>query len=50
LSKIGDALGDRDQSGLEEYLAVVNLEAVFREGGKIGAETLFIGYLVIVGI
>jgi len=28
---------------------VVNLEAVVREGGATGAETQFIGYLVIVG-
>jgi hypothetical protein len=28
---------------LEQYLEAVNLEAVVREGGATGAETLFIG-------
>jgi hypothetical protein len=32
---------------LEEYLEVVNLQAVVWEGGAMGAETLFIGKLVI---
>jgi hypothetical protein len=33
---------------LEEYLEVVDLEAVDREGGVMAAETLFIGQLIIV--
>jgi len=44
------ALGGRNRVRLEEYLEVVNLEAVSREGGAMGAETLFIGQLVIVGM
>jgi hypothetical protein len=43
LSEFGDALGIHDQSRLEEYLEVVYLEAVDREGGATVAETLFIG-------
>jgi hypothetical protein len=35
---------------LEEYLEAVNLEAVVGEGGVPGAETAFIGSLVIVGM
>ena len=35
---------------LKEYLKVVNLEAVDREGGAMAAETLSIGLLVIVGM
>jgi len=35
---------------LEEYLEAINLEAVVREGGTMGAETLFIGSLIIVGM
>jgi len=35
---------------LEEYLEAVSLEPVVREGGVTGAETLFIGSLVIVGM
>jgi len=50
-----DALGGRDRESLEMhlegsdraklevYLEVVDLEAVDREGGATGAETLFIG-------
>jgi hypothetical protein len=34
---------------LEEYWEVVNLEAVVWAGGMVGADSLFIGYLVIVG-
>ena len=49
-SEFGHALGGRDRAKLEEYLKVVNLEAVVREGGATGAETLFIGSLVIVGM
>jgi hypothetical protein len=36
--------------GLEPYLEAVNVEAVVWEGGATGAETPFIGYLVIVGM
>jgi len=32
-----------DRARLEEYLEAVDLEAVVREGGETGAETLFIG-------
>jgi len=39
----GDTLGGHDRSRLEEYLEVVDLEAVDREGGATAAETLFIG-------
>jgi hypothetical protein len=54
-SKFGDVLGGRDQARLEEYweavnLEVVNLEAVVREGGRTGAETLFFSALVTVGM
>ena len=35
---LGDTLGGLDQSRLQKYL-----EAVDREGGVMGAETLFIG-------
>jgi len=35
---------------MEEYFEAVNLEQVDREGGAPGAETLFIGRLVIVGM
>jgi hypothetical protein len=35
---------------LEEYLEVVVLEAVDREGGATAAETVSIGSLVIVGM
>jgi len=42
-SEFGDALGGHDRAILEEYLEAVNLEAVVREGGATGAETLFIG-------
>jgi hypothetical protein len=34
----------------EEYFVAANLELVDREGGVPGVETLFIGYLVIVGM
>ena len=37
------ALGGRDRARLGEDLEAVNLEAVVREGGATGAETLFIG-------
>jgi len=40
---LGDALGGRDRAGLEEYWEAVILEVVVREGGAMGAETLFIG-------
>jgi hypothetical protein len=43
LSEFGDALGGHDQSRLEEYLEVVDLQAVDQEGGAMAAETLFIG-------
>jgi len=48
--KFGDPLGGHDQSRLEEYLQAVNLEAVDREGGTTGAETLFNGLLIFLGI
>jgi hypothetical protein len=42
-SKFGDALGGHDRSRLEEYLEVVNLEALDWEGGATAADILFIG-------
>jgi len=50
LSEHRDALGGRDRASLEEYLEAINLEAVVREGGAMGAETLFVGKLVIEGM
>ena len=44
-SEFGDALAGYDWARLEEYLEAVDLE-----GGATAAETLFIGYLVIVGM
>jgi len=44
-SEFGDAPAGHDQSRLEEYLAAVDWE-----GGATAAVTLFIGYLVIVGM
>jgi len=38
-----NTLGGHDRSRLEEYLEVVDLEAVDRKGGVTAAETLFIG-------
>ena len=35
---------------LEDDLEAVNLEAVVRKGGEMGAEPLFIGLLIIVGM
>ena len=35
---------------LEQYLEAVDLDGVIWEGGATGAVTLFIGYLVIVGM
>ena len=35
---------------LEKYLEAVNLEVTVQEGGATGAETQFIGSLVIVGM
>ena len=43
MSGFGDALRDHDRARLEEYQEAVILEAVVREGGATGAETLFIG-------
>jgi hypothetical protein len=43
LSEFGDALGGCEQARLERYKEAVNLDAVLREGGATGAETLFIG-------
>jgi hypothetical protein len=43
LSEIGDPLGGRDRARMEEYLEAVNLEAVVREEGATGAETIVIG-------
>jgi len=40
---LGDALGDHDCPRLEEEWEAVDLEAVLREGGVMGTETLFIG-------
>jgi len=34
---------------VEEYIEAVNLEAVVLEVGRMGVETLFIGYPIIVG-
>ena len=44
MSEFGDALAGSDRARLEEYLDAVELV-----GGAMAAETLFIGYLVIVG-
>jgi len=49
LSEFGDALGVHDQSRLE-YLEVVHLEVVDQEGGTTGAETVYNGQLMIVGM
>jgi len=46
----GDTLRGHDRARLEVYLEAVNLEAVVWEGGATGAETLFIGYVLIVGM
>jgi len=43
LREFGDALGDHDEARLEEYLEVVNLEALVQERGVTGAETVSIG-------
>jgi len=43
MSEFGDVLGGHDQVGLDEYLRAVDLEEVDREGGVMGAYTLFIG-------
>jgi hypothetical protein len=40
---VEDALGGHDRSRLDEYLEVVDLEAVDWEGCVLAAETLFIG-------
>jgi len=50
LSEQRDALGRHDRASLMEYLEAVNLEAVVREGGAMGVETLFVGKLVIEGM
>jgi hypothetical protein len=42
-SDFGDELGGCDRARLEEYLVALNLDAVVQEGGKTGAQTLFIG-------
>jgi hypothetical protein len=42
-SDFGDAFGGHDQLRLEEYLELVDLEAVDREGGATAAVTLLIG-------
>jgi hypothetical protein len=44
----GYALAGYDRVRLEVNLEAVNLEAVVREGGETGGETVFIGELVIV--
>jgi hypothetical protein len=43
LCEFGDAVGGHDRSRWEEYLEVVDLEAVDQEGGVTAAETIFIG-------
>jgi len=40
---VGDTLGGHDQSRLQEYFEVVDLEAVDQEGGAMAAVTLCIG-------
>jgi len=45
-----DALRGHNRARSAGYFEVVNLEAVVLEGGVPGAESLFIGYLVMVGI
>jgi len=42
-SECGDAIVCCNQARLEEYLEAVTQEAVFREGGAMGAEIQFIG-------
>jgi len=49
-NEFGDALGGYDWAWLEDYKEAVNLEEELREGGPMGAYTLFIGRLVIVWI
>jgi len=46
LSESGDALEGQVQARLEEYMGAFK----GREGGTTGAETLFVGELVIVGM
>jgi hypothetical protein len=50
LTEIGDALGGRNRVKLEKYSEAVNLEVGVQKGGMMGAETLFIGLLGIVGM
>jgi hypothetical protein len=48
--EFADALGGHNRPKLEEYMEPLNLEAVVQWCGATGTETLFIGYLVIVGM
>jgi hypothetical protein len=50
LSEFGDALGGHDRARLEEYFEAVIMDAVNRKGGATGAETVFIGQVIIVGM
>jgi len=47
---VGKYTSSHDQARLDEYLQAVYLEAVDLEEGATGAETLHIGYPVIVGV
>jgi hypothetical protein len=50
LCKFDYALGGHDEVRLEEYLNVINLEAVVCEEQARGGETLFIGELIKAGM
>ena len=47
-SQLRDALGGYDRARLEEYLEVIDLEAVNRKGGTPQTEAIFRGQLEIV--
>jgi len=46
----GDVLGGHDQTSLVKYMEAVNLVVVVWQGGTMGAETVFICLLIIVGM
>lgn len=45
-----DSLEGHNLDRLEEYLEAINLEAVDQKGGETGGVTIFISYLVLVGL
>ena len=50
MSKFGDALGAHDRVHLEEHLEAISLEAVVWKVGAMGAETILIGKLMMLGM